>query len=140
MAPYIVLRGSYLYFEDTKRTRRPTEGHTYWKQWQAFGIDIFLFNSEISSLSPTLEWNVIAACVENISAESNIRVQPPLTVVSFCTIVNLSDIETKRAKQETDMYKNGLKVGDVMLLTDPLGMYQQRRYTNQTPLHVRWSL
>jgi hypothetical protein len=67
---------------------------------------------------------VFAASVENISAESNISVQPPLIVVSFCTIVNLSDIETKRTKHGTDMCKNGLKVCDVILLTDPLGVYQ----------------
>ena len=85
---------------------------------------MFLFNSGRSSLPQTLDWNVISALVENISAESNIRVQPPLTVVGFCTIVNLSGIETKRTKHGTDMYEYGLKEGDVMLLTGPVGICQ----------------
>ena len=38
------------------------------------------------------------------------------------------------------MYKYGLKKGDVMLLTGPLGICQQQRYTGQFPLHVRWGL
>jgi hypothetical protein len=120
----VVLRGGYFYVADTKRAFRPFKGHTYWKEWQANSIDIFHFNSGRSSLPQTSGWNVISAIVENISAESNIWVQPPLTVVSFCTIVNLSDIETKRAKHETDMYKYGLKESDVMLLTGPLGICQ----------------
>jgi len=50
--------------------------------------------------------------------------KPHLTVVNFCAIVDLSDIETKRAKHGTDMYKYGPKKGDVMLLTGPLGICQ----------------
>jgi hypothetical protein len=50
--------------------------------------------------------------------------KPPLTAVNFCAVVNLSDIETKRAKHGTDMYKYGLKEGDVLLLTGPLGICQ----------------
>jgi len=120
----VVLRGSYFYVADAKRALRPIEGHTYWKEWQANRIDIFLFNSGSSILPKTLDWNVISASDESISAESNVWVQPPLTVVSFCTIVNLSDIETKRAKHGKDMYKYGLKEGGVMLLTSPLRICQ----------------
>jgi len=118
------LRGSYLYVADTKIELRPFKGHTYWKEWQDNHIDIFLFNSGRSILPQTLDWNVISALAENISAESNIWVQPSLNVVSFCAIVNLSDIETKWAKHGTDMYKYGLKEGDVMLLTGPVGICQ----------------
>jgi hypothetical protein len=37
------------------------------------------------------------------------------------------------------MYKNGMKVGDVMLLTDPLGISIAAVYKPNT-FHVRWSL
>jgi len=120
----VVLRGSCLYVAEAKRALRLTEGHTYWKEWQANRTDIYLFNAGSSILPKTLDWNVISARDENISAESNIWVQPSLTVVSFCTIVNLSDIENKRAKHGTDMYKYGLKESGVMLLTGPLRICQ----------------